>query len=119
MGKPNFDSTWALPDLYLIIMLELCLSIIAACIPTLAPLVVKYIKPLLSKGGSGSPKPQPAPSSGLETIGSKPSRRTGQEFGGIDESLTKISSVTNTVDYSYDAMSSKGSEADLMYDRKW
>lgn len=51
------DSVYGIGKIALVSHLELWLGIIVVCIPTLAPLLGRYIKPLLSKltGSSGKP----------------------------------------------------------------
>jgi hypothetical protein len=96
--RPEYDSVYHMPDLYLIVMLELCLSIVAACIPTLAPLAIKYFVPIMSRDDSGQPKPSARPSLTLETIGAKPSRRIYHRLGAGKYRFTSTTYIINSAD---------------------
>lgn len=51
------DSVYGVGKISLVSLLELWLGIIVACLPTLAPLLGKYIKPILSKLTGSSDRP--------------------------------------------------------------
>jgi hypothetical protein len=80
----------------LIIMLELCSSMVAACIPTMGPLITNYVKPMISRFSTKSSTPESSPNAiTLNTIGSKPSRRANHDLGSSQRSLLQPTYADN------------------------
>jgi hypothetical protein len=115
--KPGYDATYGMTDLYLIVMLELYLSVIAACIPTVAPLITKYLQPMVSKIITGSSQSQVKPRVELETIGS-PSRRVYHRLRVSQFSPTGTTRLSNMTDVSFEIMHIMGSDVEQGHDAK-
>ena len=92
---PTDDPLYELLEVGLIVMLELWLGVIVACVPTLVPLLTRYVAPVIaktlsslsvrrSKGSKGSVQSQMP----LETIGAKRSRKKYWELGASQDALT-------------------------------
>lgn len=70
------DFVYGLYQVGLVSLLELWVGILAACLPTVAPLFLKYFGPIVSKFRSSSNKYKPRlPNEGVNTIGSGPKNR--------------------------------------------
>jgi len=102
--KPGFDFYFGLPTLALIVMLELWMSIIVACVPTLAPLMRTYVAPLVTKFSTGrtSGLDQPLPLPAVETIGAKRIRKKYFELGGSQDPLNTRSDDTTETELTSD-----------------
>ncbi|KAI2465983.1 hypothetical protein F4781DRAFT_369682 [Annulohypoxylon bovei var. microspora] len=113
---PERDFLTQMPTLGLIVMLELWLGVIVACIPTLAPVLNIYMKPLVSKMYSGlsnrtSIQQNFTP---IETIGAK---RTRQKYIELEAIPTRLDG-TSTAECAFDAFPQQDLQPTEIYVRR-
>ena len=85
-GISQSDFVYGLGLIGLVSFLELWLGIIVVCLPTLAPLFAKYIKPVLSKITKPSRRPgQRQLREAQNTIGGSTKRGLRKNYGKLDK----------------------------------
>ncbi len=91
------DFVWGLGTIGLISHLELWLGLIVACVPTLAPLVNKYIRPTFTKWYSGSKRSGPGQlREAQSTIGGTSKRGLRRNYGVLNEEYLELHRSNNS-----------------------